>query len=416
LTRNAGGSRSFSIRGTLDHRGSNRNLATFWQILDQNRDGIIDPDERNAAAARLAAKDSDDDEIVTASEMKPTRESADPQMMLADRRRRGPDAAKLLGEHADWASIQQALEQAYAGGGKLRGESAAFLSSLFDELDANHDGRLVQSEVKRLNDVPAHVVMEVAFGSDATNGPRLKLRSAASELSKSSPTVVEQPGWLTISLRGSTIVFATNDSVARADFAAQVKQALDMFDQNKDGYLERSELPENLQSQLGRFQAVDADSDGKAYPHEIEAFLSQQQAGLRAQIHARARDAEDLLFDALDVNHDQRLDSREIQHAAQRLTELDVDGDGVLTPDELPEVLTIVLARGSIETPDVTFAVPPAAPAETGKKAPRWFAAMDANQDGVISRREFLGTVEQFEQLDRDASGLLELSEVLSGE
>jgi len=336
--------------------------------------------------------------------------------MIADRRRRGLDAARLLGEHADWASVQQALEQTYAGGGKLRRDGAVVSSSLFEELDANHDGRLVQMEIKGLNDVPAHLVMEVAFGADGANGPRLKLRSAASPLSEGSPTNVEQPGRLTVSLHGSTIVFATNDTVARADFAAQAKQALDMFDQNKDGYLERSELPESLQGQLGRFEAVDADGDGKAYPQEIEAFLSQQQAGLRAQIHARASDAEDLLFDALDVNHDLRLDSREIQHAAERLTGLDDNDDGNLAPDELPETLTIVFARGNIEAPDVTFAVPAAAPAEAGKKAPRWFAAMDANQDGVISRREFLGTAEQFQHLDRDSSGLLELPEVVSGE
>ncbi|HEY2415251.1 MAG TPA: hypothetical protein VGI40_23615, partial [Pirellulaceae bacterium] len=416
LTRNAGGSRPFSIRGTLDHRGSNRNLAPTWQILDQNRDWIIDADERGAAATRLAAKDNDDDEIVTASEMKPTRESPDPQMMMADRRRRGPDAAKLLGDHADWASIHQSLEQTYAGGGRLRGDGAAFSSSLFYELDANHDRRLVPSEIKRLDDVPAHIVVEVAFGTEGSGGQSIRLRSAASPLSEKSPIVVEPPGRLISSVHGSTIVFAVNDTVARADFAAQTQQALEMFDQNKDGYLERSELPESLQGQFGRFEAVDADGDGKAYPQEIEAFLSQQQAGLRAQIHARASDMEDLLFDALDVNQDQRLDSREIQHAAQRLTVLDVNGDDDLTPDELPEVLTIVLARGSIETPDVTFAVSPSKPAETGSKAPRWFTAMDANQDGVISRREFLGTAEQFERLDRDASGLLELPEVASGE
>ena len=50
-------------------------------------------------------------------------------------------------------------------------------------------------------------------------------------------------------------------------------------------------MPESLQGQLGPFEAVDADGDGKAYPHEIEAFLAQQQAGLRAQIHSRVSDA-----------------------------------------------------------------------------------------------------------------------------
>jgi len=38
---------------------------------------------------------------------------------------------------------------------------------------------------------------------------------------------------------------------------------------------------------------------------------------------------------------------------------------------------------------------------------------MDANQDGAISRREFLGSPEQFAQLDKDGNGLLEVSELV---
>jgi len=37
---------------------------------------------------------------------------------------------------------------------------------------------------------------------------------------------------------------------------------------------------------------------------------------------------------------------------------------------------------------------------------------MDANQDGAISRREFIGAIEKFRELDRDGNGLLELWEV----
>jgi Ca2+-binding EF-hand superfamily protein len=208
------------------------------------------------------------------------------------------------------------------------------------------------------------------------------------------------------------LTFYTNDTVASDSFAARAKQVLAMFDQNKNGYLEASEVPESLQGQLGRFEAVDTDEDGKAYPHEIEAFLAQQQAGLRAQIHARATDSEDVLFAALDSDHDDRLDSRELKGAPERLTGLDKNGDGQLTGDELPELLLLGLARGSLENADATFAVPPAIVRGADDKAPRWFTAMDANQDGAISRREFVGAAEKFRELDRDGNGLLELWEV----
>jgi Ca2+-binding EF-hand superfamily protein len=185
-----------------------------------------------------------------------------------------------------------------------------------------------------------------------------------------------------------------------------------MFDQNKDGYLEKSEVPESLQGQLGRFEAVDTNEDGKAYPHEIEAFLAQQQAGLRAQIHAKATDSEDVLFASLDADHDDRLDSRELEGAPERIAALDKNGDGQITADELPELLLVGLARGSLENADATFAVPPAIVKSADDKAPRWFTAMDANQDGAISWREFIGPIEKFRELDRDGNGLLVLWEI----
>lgn len=437
LTRNAGGSRPFSIRGTLNHRGSNRHGSNTWRVIDADGSGIIDTDERRGAAVRLAGRDNDDDEIVTAADLNPRLQVPDPEMMMNDRRRRGPDASRLLGEHADWSSVQRALEQEYGGGRFLRPDNSPFPLETFQKLDANHDGRLLRAEYELLNDLPAQIVVEVMFGSDKApedatpsadptetedesdesanqqpNQAQLKLRYIEADLSSKRPIASDQAGGLTIFIGDSILTFATNDIVARSNFAAQAKRSLAMFDQNKDGYLEASEVPEALQSQIGRFEAIDADGDGKAYPQELEAFLTQQQAGLRAQIHARASDVEDLLFVALDANHDQRLDSREIQRAAERLTELDANGDGEISPAELPDSLSIVLARGSIENADALFTPPPTSLGRPDQKTPRWFTAMDANQDGVISRREFLGTDQQFTEIDQDKNDIIEPAEL----
>jgi Ca2+-binding EF-hand superfamily protein len=427
LTRNAGGSRPFSIRGTLDHRDLNRRGAATWRVIDADEDGAISADERAAAALLLAGRDGDDDEILLASDLNPRLQTPDPEMM-AERRRRGPDAARLLGPHADWGGVQRILELEYGGGKPLTAESFPLTPELFAQLDGNKDGRIRQKEFEALNQVPAHVVVEVGFGqhsslhapreenvsrSETTTMPRLKLAHVNPRLAESGSAIVEHSGRLTIAVGGNRLTFYTNDTVASEDFSARAKQALGMFDQNKDGYLENSEVPESLQGQLGRFEAIDADDDGKAYPFEIEAFLAQQQAGLRAQIHAKAADTEDVLFAALDADHDERLDSRELEGVAQRLAALDRNGDGQVTSDELPEVLLIGLARGSLENADATFSPPPIIVRGPDGKAPRWFTSMDANRDGTISRREFLGTAEQFSKLDKDGNGLLELVEAI---
>ena len=75
-------------------------------------------------------------------------------------------------------------------------------------------------------------------------------------------------------------------------------------------------------------------------------------------------------------------------------------------------MLLLGLARGSLENADATFAPPPIIGRPAEGKAPRWFTTMDANQDGAISRREFIGSIETFRELDRDGNGLLEWSEV----
>jgi Ca2+-binding EF-hand superfamily protein len=426
LTRNAGASRPFSIRGTLNHRDLNRRGAPTWRVIDVDENGIISADERAAAAARLAGRDNDDDEILLVSDLNPRLQSADPEMMMNERRRRGPDAVRLLGPHADWNTVQRTLEQEYGGGRTLSPDSFPLTPELFAQLDKNHDGRIRRDEFPALNEMPPHVVIAAEFGRDSSphapreesvsrsetpTMPRLKLVSIVPALAGSGSSVVEQPGRLTFAVGATLLTIYTNDTVASDDFSARAKQALDMFDQNKDGYLEKSEVPESLQPQLGRFEAVDADEDGKAYPHEIEAFLAQQQAGLRAQIHAKATDTEDALFTALDIDHDDRLDSRELEGASQRLAALDKNGDGQLTSDELPEVLLIGLARGSLENADATFAPPPVIVRGPDGTAPRWFKAMDANQDGAISRREFLGSAEKFAELDKDGNGLLEVGE-----
>src|SRR5262249_44534741 len=133
------------IRGTFDHRDLNRRGAPTWRVIDVDGDGVISADERAHAAARLAGRDNDDDEILLASDLNPRLSVLDPEMMN-DRRRRGPDAARLLGPHADWSAVQLSLEQEYGGGRTLKPDSFPLTPELFAQLDKNKDGRIRRDE------------------------------------------------------------------------------------------------------------------------------------------------------------------------------------------------------------------------------------------------------------------------------
>jgi Ca2+-binding EF-hand superfamily protein len=244
----------------------------------------------------------------------------------------------------------------------------------------------------------------------------LRLVSIIPALADPHQQPLAQTGRLTLRVAGTVLTLYLNDTVAGGDFAAQAQQALTALDGDKNGYLEKSEVPDNAAPQLGQFDAVDTDEDGKVYPAEIITFLQQQQAGLRAQIHLKASDREDALFAALDQNNDERLDAFEVEQVPEQLALLDASGDGWLTRDEVPESLVIGLARGSLENMDALFTLPPLFVRPPAEGTPRWFTAMDANGDGAISQREFIGSLEAFARLDTSGDALVDAVEAKAAE
>lgn len=443
LTRNAGGARPFSIRGTADFRETSRYESPLWNLLNTDGDRhSISAAEIAAAPSRLRSRDTDDDDLVVPADLAANTASM-PGEMPTRRRERGPTAARLLASDAKWDMIRVDLDEQYALGGNLNTESLPWTPKLISQLDADKNGRLTRTEYPLLEKSPAHIRLAVNFGKSAnaeekkeagkkdekkegekepeaavkTESPvQIRVLKLCDELEALPHSVSEQSGRLTLTIGGMSLTFYTNDTVAAADFEAQAKQALDMYDADKNGYLESKEVPADAQAAFGSIEAVDTDEDGKVYPGEIVAFLSQQQAALRAQVHAKAEDREDAVFLALDENGDERLDGREIENAPNRLKLFDTSGDGEIVGDELPPAMIVGFSRGSLQNIDALFVMPSLVARTPAKDVPRWFTLMDTSGDGAISRREFLGEPEQFEKLDANKDGFLDGVEVKAAE
>ncbi len=422
LTRNAGQSKPFWLTSTNRYRAYNRIDSPLRVLLDTNDDGMLTASETNGALTRLLSRDSNDDEMITGVELDPQSAAAMQGAMrgtaMTMRGGRGPRTGLILGERANWSTIQYAIEELYGYGNPVREDGFRLVPGLFESLDSNGNGKLDASEYKTLDTVEPQLQIEVAFGKGANPGMQggmVSLREISPELKKELEPVSSTRNRLRFRLPGVDLLFYANDQAPPAGDEQQGQRLLEQYDANKNGYLEKEESPPANVLLNATFDTVDADQDGKVYPQELVDFFSDRQAVFRSQIRAMAADRPDAMFAAIDVDGDERLDAREISSLDKRLASFDLNGDEQLDIDEIPGSITVGFVRGNPARGDALFATPMITTAYQIESAPGWFVRMDVNGDGEISRREFPGSRQQFNKFDKDKDGFITTAESGSG-
>ncbi len=205
------------------------------------------------------------------------------------------------------------------------------------------------------------------------------------------------------------------DGGGRFDAHQFLTQLFRQADKDERGYLELSDLKEpQFQFLRTLFPVADRNRDSRLTLEELSAYVVLQAEAPRCQAALAVIEQGRALFQIFDANRDGQLSTHELRTAWSRLEPLDVQKKGYITADQLARQFRIVVAYGSAQTLSnvslrTRVAVPGSVP--LARTVPEWFRKMDANGDGFVSPRKFLGSRADFARIDTNGDGLIDPEE-----
>lgn len=366
----------------------NLSLEQQFKLADKDGDGKLTPQEFNNPAL-FTKVDANGDGVITWNELKAyfdaggqTQPKADQtleqQFKAADKNGDGklspaefpnPELFKKLDTNGDGFV---SWDEAKAGVGPNANKAAAGISEQqFKTLDKNGDGNLT----------PDELIDAALFKKLDANGDGTISWDEAKAASPKPPTAPGDAG------------------------KPQGKSAEDYFkelDKNGDGKVTPDEM-----ANAELFKKVDANNDGVVTLEEMKAYKPQPKA---TEPPKQTEPTLEERYKQLDKNGDGKLTPDELPYP-ELFKKLDADGDGSVTLDEAKAYAarptTAVKPQGDgNKTPGTT---PP-----TVDPAEQWFKQHDANGDGKLTPDE-LNKPELFKYLDKNADGAVTLDEVRAG-
>jgi Ca2+-binding EF-hand superfamily protein len=358
LGRDAGMSaRSFDVRGSRSYSSVPSASSRIWKLLDVDGNGRLSKAELAQADAKLLPLDENDDAIVTEEELLPLTEQLriDGGQRSTAGNATNAYAAIYLEPQYELNRLDYLLGDLYGRGQVLRPESFTAFSDIYKKLDTDGDDQLIQKELAAMQTMSAQLKLAVDFRpADAKRTTSIKVLEHVPQIE-----VVGQPAADRVMLKlGATRILVS---------------------------------------------AIDRT------PVQNPAY-----AMTGSQIHMMVHDQCDELGEVMDADADGRLGEREIATCAERLMKFDANGDGQITNDELPYTMIAAIVRGERPGEQSLFRPVSVSASPAAADVPSWFASADSNGDGDVSRREFLGTNEQFSSLDKNRDGFISADEAIN--
>jgi Ca2+-binding EF-hand superfamily protein len=393
--------------------GQDRLGDELFRQLDKDKDGSLSRAELLAAQDTLHLLDVNGDDLIQAMELTAStypvftfRSTTDAQPVPAN------FPFVVVQPDAPPPVLAAAILKRYDRDkdGRLNRSEFQVEKGVFDGLDANHDGKLNATELAGWRKLPP----DLEFVAPLEQGRRRDILLMPEADGKPNRLLALLPpsrdGALRIPLAEKQL-----EVVRGSRGTAAHSELLKQFDAlaGKDGILAEKKIYQPPFTFVALLRLADRNGDNRLSHKELEQYLEVQEKFLFRTSYLTVVDRGASLFEFIDADHDGRLSPRELRSAWQRLSAWDYDQTGRIARRQVPRQFQIVLSygqsRGNLPVSQQGFADLPLV--RDTQRGPLWFRKMDRNGDGDVSRREFLGSIEQFRRIDNDGDGLIDVPE-----
>lgn len=327
--------------------------------------------------------------------------------------------AKSRGDRATRHELRRRVAD-FAGGPALLRTTSDLSSDrkethiLFALLDANEDGAISQNELTEANAILDHC--------DRNADNRVDLMELHSRLKPRSARRASQrdiTDWQTWDVNRST--HGEHLSVAVAFGAAEAKSNQTLDDSIlPDPWKKFAATVTRLEQHERSGQAILLTHPKVTIALTAVEETATEDAKATGQVSIGVLTEGNALFRHLDRDGNWELSRIEINECQDQILELDQNTDQRVNVGELPVLLHVTVARGAVAHRSlqeyVTF-LPLSDDANGAQEEltpPEWFVSMDQDGDRNLTRAEFLGVGDVFDELDDDQNNRLSVEESLN--
>jgi Ca2+-binding EF-hand superfamily protein len=402
---------------TLDDTVDRELTAELFARLDANSDKKLSKDELSNAERLLHALDTDENEALSAFEIRRTpmvRPGPTPAVMTTERPAPPmPDTSLRLYRGAIPDTLTAAMLTKYDANkdGQLTAMEITFDAATFAKLDANKDGKLAAAELDTWRALEPDFTAKVNLATDIQKRSA-ELTPREGKLPANCELRTGERGRVVLRIDNQLLDLSTASPPPGAVSRRVTDQLNSVFPQDQKVVTENSIAGPQYQFLRVVFESADANGDGKLTREEFKGYLQLQEDTINLALTASYGTRRPSLFHLMDDSGDNQLGVRELRTAYQRLILLEPSGGDAVTQAALQPSASVRFGFAAFLGEDYNLPINPfARPGGRKVSGPLWFRKMDRNGDTDVSRAEFIGPREKFDEMDADKDGLISATE-----